>query len=78
MIHKIIPAERASSVTPNDSTNFEPTRGIYAGASGDLHVLMANGDEATFVGLAAGVVHPLSVVRVYSTSTTATGILALR
>lgn len=78
MIHKIIPAERATSITPNDSTNFEPTRGVYVAASGDLHVLMANGDEVTFVDLAAGVVHPLSVVRVYSTNTDATGIIALR
>ena len=72
------PAAGAESVTPSDSANIEPTRGVYVGASGDLRVLMINGDDVTFTSLSGGIVHPLQVVRVYSTSTTATGIVALR
>lgn len=72
------PAAGAGSVTPSDSANIDPTRGIYVGASGDLRVMMVNGDIITFSDIAAGIVHPLQVVRVYSTSTTATGIVALR
>lgn len=74
---RIIPAERAVSITPSDATDFKPTRGIYVGAAGDVAVDMADGTAVTFTELSAGVVHPLSVKRVYSTGTTATNILAL-
>jgi hypothetical protein len=75
---RIIPAEGATAITPADATDFKPTRAIYAGASGDVKVDMANGDSAvTFTGLAAGIVHPLSVKRIYATGTTATSIVAL-
>ncbi|MFZ0547822.1 MAG: hypothetical protein WAM60_20420 [Candidatus Promineifilaceae bacterium] len=72
------PAAEAEAVTPSDSANIDPTRGIYVGTSGDLRVMMLNGDIVTFSSLAAGIVHPLQVVRVYSTSTTASEIVALR
>lgn len=68
---------RAASVTPNDSTDFEETRGVYVGTSGDLKVIMSDGGTVTFVGLAAGIVHPLQVTRIYSTGTDADDILAL-
>lgn len=76
-LHMITPAESASAITPSDSARFAPTKGVFVGASGDLHVLMANGDEVTFADVAGGVVHPLSVTRIYSTDTTATDIIAL-
>jgi hypothetical protein len=74
----ITPAGEADAVTPADGTNIAPTRGIYVGASGDLKVDMLDGSTLTFVSITAGVVHPLQVVRVYSTGTTATDIIALR
>jgi hypothetical protein len=72
------PAKAAFSVTPNDSTDLAiSSRGVYVGASGDLKVDMVGGGTVTFVGLAAGVVHPLRVKRIYSTGTTATGIIGV-
>jgi hypothetical protein len=72
------PAEAASAVTASDSANIPVTRGIYVGGAGNLRVMMADGTDILFSNLAAGVAHPLAVVRVYATNTTATGIIALR
>ncbi len=68
-----------AAITPNDSTDFSPdyTDGIYVGGSGNLSVLDGDGDAVTFVGLAAGVIHPIRTRRVRSTSTTATNIIGL-
>lgn len=71
------PAIGASAITPNDSTDISVTRGIYVGGSGDLKVKMMDGSVITFTGLAGGMVHPLSVSRVYATGTTATSIVAV-
>lgn len=71
-------ADEAVSITPDDDAEFEPTRGIYVGVTGDLAVKMVNGQTATFAGLAAGVIHPLAVVKVLSTGTTAGSIIGLR
>lgn len=71
-------ASNAFSVTPNDGTDLAtPTRGIYVGASGDLKVDMRGVGTVTFVGLAAGMIHPICARRVYATGTTATGILGV-
>ena len=74
---RIIPAEKATAITANDSTTFAPTRGVYVGGSGDLKVTMANGSDVTFTSLSAGVIHPISCIRMYSTGTTATNLVAL-
>ena len=74
----ISPAGRAAAVTPHDTNKIEVTRGLYCGVSGDVKVTMLNGTALTFTGLAAGVVHPLQVIQVFSTGTTATNIVALR
>jgi len=72
------PAEGAADITPNDSADLSiTTRGIYVGASGDLKVDTAGGDTVTFVDIAAGVIHPIRVQRVYSTGTTATDIIGV-
>lgn len=70
------PAVGAVAVTPDDEGDFNTTRGVYVGVSGDLHVLMEDETEVTFVGLAAGVIHPMRITRVYEDST-ATSILAV-
>lgn len=72
------PAVNAFAVTPNDSTDLATaTRGIYAGGAGDLKVTTLGGDTVTFVGLAAGVIHPIRVARVFATGTTATNIVGV-
>lgn len=72
-------AEQASSVVPSDSADLSSgmTRGLYIGGSGDVKVDMADGSTVTFVGLAAGVIHPLRVKRIYTSGTTATNIIAV-
>lgn len=65
-------ASGAFEVTPDDNNDMAmPTRGIYIGAAGNLHVKMVDNTEVTFVSLAVGVVHPLQIRRVYTTGTTA-------
>lgn len=72
------PVHNAAAVTPHDTNDLsKTTRGVYVGVSGDVKVDLAGGDTVTFVGLAAGVIHPLRVTRIYSTGTTATSILGV-
>jgi hypothetical protein len=72
------PAGHAFEVTVHD-TNQLPfsTRGIYVGVSGDLKVETTGGETVTFVGLAAGIIHPIRVVQVYNTGTSATDIIGV-
>lgn len=80
-------AQRASVVTPSDTTNIpniatqdgSGNRGcvIYIGGAGDLKVTTSGGDTVTLVGLLAGQFIPLSVIKVFSTGTTATNVIAL-
>jgi hypothetical protein len=73
-----MPASDAFAITPSDSVDLSAnTRGVYVGVSGNLKVDMENGQTVTFVGLVAGVIHPLCVKRVYSTLTTATNIVGV-
>lgn len=74
----ITPAAAGAAITPHDSNNIAPTKGIYVGTAGNLKVDMLDGTTLTFTAIAAGMVHPLVVVRVYSTGTTASNIIALR
>ena len=73
----IAPSPKAASITPSDSADIDATRGIYVGTSGDLKVDMLDGTAITFVALAAGIVHPLQVRRIYATGTDADNIVAL-
>ena len=72
-----VSARRAAAVTPSDSTILPATRGLYVGTTGNLSVVMAE-DEATvlFSNVPVGV-FPVQVIRVMSTSTTASNIVAL-
>lgn len=73
------PARDADTITPdNDNDLTEQTRGIYVGVSGDVKVDMVGGTTATFVNLAAGIIHPIQATRIYATGTDATNILGLR
>lgn len=72
------PSEGGFSITPNDSTDLSiSTRGLYVGVTGDVKVDFVNGTSVTFVGLAAGVIHPIRARRVYSTGTTATSLVGV-
>lgn len=73
-------ADYAAAVTPTDTaaTRFSATRGLWVGGAGNVTAIMA-GDEqsALFVGVPAGTVLPIRCIRVASTGTTATSIVAL-
>ena len=72
------PAQGAFNITPSDSANVtHTTRGIFCGGAGNLSVIMANGENAFFTGLLAGVVYPFCVTRVYSSGTSATNLVGL-
>jgi hypothetical protein len=67
----------ARTVSPSDSINLTYPSVIYVGVAGNVRVLTAQNDDVTFVGAAAGQVLPVQVIRVWSTSTTATTMLAI-
>ena len=73
----LAPATGAFSISPADGVQIKKTRGLYVGVSGDVAVTMSDGTEVTFVDLAAGIEHPLSVIEVKSTGTNATSIIGL-
>lgn len=76
---KITPAEHAFVITPADGVNLPaPTRGVYVGSFGDLRVRMVDGADIMFVGLTAGIIHPLRIIQVWATGTTADDIRGLR
>ena len=75
----ITPAEHAFVITPADGVDLEAsTRGIWVGTTGNLRVRMVDGGDIMFIGMVAGMVHPLRVIRVWATGSTATGIRGLR
>jgi hypothetical protein len=65
-------------VTKSDATDDPngPFRGLLLEAAGTIKVTMASGQARTFISgeLAAGVIHPMQVLRVWSTGTGAQGI----
>lgn len=72
------PASNAAAVVPNDGADLAvSTRGVYCSVSGDVKVDMVDGGTVTFGSLAAGMIHPLRVKRVYSTGTSALGIVGV-
>ncbi len=75
------PAVRAQVLTPSDSTNITGfTRGLMVSTAVDVRVTlteMADGTHVTLPSLAAGVIHPLRVKRLWATGTGAATIIGL-
>ena len=71
-----VAAHGAKVVTPSDATVLEITRGLYIGSTGDVSVIMADGDDVTFSAVPTGAVLPVQVSKVKA-ATTASLILAL-
>lgn len=71
----------AAAVTPHDTNElaYRPTSALHIGGAGDgaLVVVMADGSTGTFAGLTANTILPISVVKVKSTGTGVTSIVAL-
>jgi len=71
----------AIAVTKSDSTVLPVTAALYVGGTGDVAVKMGRADApvaVVFKAVPAGVILPIAVFMVMSTSTTATDIVALR
>ena len=88
MAYQKLQASRAAAVTPSDTANIPSVSGpagetvnngctLYVGGLGDVRVLTAGGDDVVFSAVPAGTFVPVNVVRVFSTNTTATNIVAL-
>jgi hypothetical protein len=72
-----VAAHGAVAVTPSDATIIPVTRALYIGTGGNLVVRMAGTQaDVTFANVAQGI-FPIQVDMVYSTSTTASNIVAL-
>lgn len=69
---------KAFSVTSSDSANLAEPGFLYVGTSGNVKVDTLDGETVTFNSLAAGIVHPILVKKVYSTGTTASDILVVK
>ena len=67
----------ATSVTPSNTNNLPTPSIIYVGTGGNVKVTTAQGDEVTFLGLLAGMVIPVQVLRVWATGTTASNLLGI-
>lgn len=72
------PAEVWAAVTPSDSVDLprQRCRGIYVTGAGDVACVGAN-DAVSVFAFQAGEIKPLGPIRINSTNTTATGIIAL-
>lgn len=72
------PASSGFTITPSDGADLaKATRAIYVGGAGSIRATFVGGGTVTFTGLQAGVAYPFRVSRVFSTSTTATGLVGL-
>lgn len=67
----------ARAVVQSNTLNMVTPAIIYVGGGGNVRVTTFNGDDVTFVGVLAGAVLPVQVVRVWTTGTTATNMLAI-
>ena len=72
-------AKGAFSITPDDAANLPfPARALYVGTLGNVKVDMNDGTTVTWKTLAAGVIHPIGCIKVYSTGTTAVDIIGVK
>ncbi len=76
---------RAAAVTPSDTTNIPSVSGgtndegciLYIGGTGNVKVRTIGGDDVVFAAVPAGTTLQVRVLRVFSTGTAATNIVAL-
>lgn len=69
-----------SAITASDDAADDfarPVRAVYVGGAGDVAAVSKSGSVVTFAGVAAGSLIPIQAVRINSTNTTATSLVAL-
>jgi hypothetical protein len=74
----VVKSDTVDITTPSseDGLSVEPCV-LYTGSGGTIRVLTAGGDDVTLVSVPSGVVLPIQIVRVFSATTNATGMVAL-
>ena len=71
----IEPVGNAFTITPNDSNDIQKTRALsLTGATANVDVDMAGGQRIT-ITLVTGVIHPIAITKLWTTGTTATGVI---
>lgn len=75
-MRNIMGPDTAVAVGTTPQTFNATARGVYLGTSGDVTFRLESGDVVQFVGMAAGIMHPLRYTEI-TAITTATGIVAL-
>ncbi|WP_323571694.1 hypothetical protein [Rhizobium sp. 28DA2] len=72
------PASHGFDIVPDDNNPLpSATRAIYVGNGGQLCLTLLSGATVTFQNLPAGSLLPVRATRVFSTRTTATGLVGL-
>lgn len=72
------PAKTFVAVTPSNTANLASVcRALFVGTGGDLAAIGDDGSAVTFKNVPSGAVLPVRTIRVNSTNTTATDIVAL-
>lgn len=76
------PAQRWLAVTPSDvnilaQVNKRYPRALFIGGTGNVAIEDDSGNSETFLNIADGTILDVQPLRVLSTGTTATGIIAL-
>jgi len=78
-IDSLRPSAFGAAVTPSDTVDIPVTNRVHAVGAGTIRVTLAKMADDTFVGMqiAAGGTLEIQAKRIWSTGTTATGIVAL-
>lgn len=72
------PASNGALLTPNDATDLvTASRALWVGGAGNIKVTTTGEDTFLLSGIPAGTLLPIRCSRVWSTTTTATLIVAL-
>lgn len=67
-----------AAITTSDTTNFNVyTRAIYVGVGGDVVAVNSHNVATTFKNVPTGAILPIMALRVNTTSTTATNLVAI-
>lgn len=67
----------AAAVVTSDTVNFSTPSVVFVGGGGTVRVLTAQGSDVTFPGVLSGAVLPVQVLRVFSSTTTATNMVRI-
>lgn len=67
----------AAAVTPSDTNNFPTASVVWVSGTGNVKVTTAQGSDVTFLAVPAGMILPVQVLRVWSTGTSATGMVRI-